>query len=329
MQFAWPVALFALLLLPVAAWRCRVDEARQRAMAAALHGVLPPVAYTRARLVAASVLYISLVLAAAGPRLPWERSADMLFLIDVSRSMQARHACTEPTWLDRAKSVVRGVSDGLPEVRIGMFAFERFAFPVTQLTMDRAYLAEVLEHGLYTGLMLNATRTDIGNALRVVADKKRDLPGVYGNVSQAVLFSDGGVDGNYRPRMREAADRLAEAGIQLSVVGIGNATATPVLHSVDGRCQPRAIEIGGEAVRVQLRNDVLGFLAETAGGRYFQEQDRQALIEQLRANLEPVPAGTAGLRDVRGWFLLLAGLSLLACLYLPSGHGGRPGDVRV
>ena len=73
--------------------------------------------------------------------------------------MEARQSCREPTLMQRSRLVMRRVLAGMPDARFGIMAFERLAFPVTQMTYDHGYLAEVIEHGLFVGLIYERTAT--------------------------------------------------------------------------------------------------------------------------------------------------------------------------
>ena len=145
-------------------------------MAAIYKGRSPHSRYYRARYILAGLFFGSMTMVAARPYIESGRTGDLLFLVDVSRSMHARHSCGDMTFLDRAKNVMSDVLVGVPEARFGIFAFDRFAFPITHLTRDRTYLYEVIEQGVHVGLTFEATRTELANALSVVAMKKARFP---------------------------------------------------------------------------------------------------------------------------------------------------------
>ena len=325
MSFDAPLLLFLLLPLvalgAVAVWQ---GARFARETAATFGGVPARRAWYRLRVVLAALGLLALAVVAARPHVAYTEGGRYLFVVDVSRSMQARFACSEPTFLERAKDVMRAVIGALPQAEFGIVAFDRFAFPVTQMTADRTYLADVIEHGLYVGLMLEATQTEIANALNVVAEKRERLPGIYGDVTEVILLSDGHVEGAWQRRLSEPVARLANAGVRVSAVGIGNPEPTPITDQRDGRCDSRHIEVNGMRVLIPQRSDVLRYIAAGTGGSYFGETETEALTAALESALGPA-ADTTGRarRSVSGVFVALAAFSFLGFLYLPPRFPGR------
>jgi len=281
-----------------------------------------------ARLALACIFLGALAVVAARPQLQVGRSADILFVVDVSRSMHARFSCSEPTFLARAKDVIRETVDGIPESRFGIVAFDRFAFPVSQLTTDRGYIEQVIDNGLHVGLMLEATQTGIANALAVVAAKKARLPDLYGNVTHVLVLSDGHVQGDFRRRLQAPLTELRDRGIRVSTVGIGNPVATPIVATRNAECSGEHIEIDGGTVLVPLRADVLKYVATESGGNYYTESQTGELVAMLRSELggEHIAGERSdGLRrDVSVVFLTIATVALALYLYLPVRMSRRP-----
>lgn len=318
--------LLALLLPLVALGAAAVWQSGRfaRATAATFGGVPARPGWYGLRLVLAAVGLLALAVVAARPHVAYNEGGRYLFVVDVSRSMQARFSCSEPTFLERAKNVMRGIVAALPQAEFGIVAFDRFAFPVTQMTGDRAYLADVIEHGLYVGLMLEATRTEIANALTVVADKRERLPDIYGDVTEVILLSDGHVEGAWQRRLAGPVARLAAAGVRVSAVGIGNPEPTPVTDFRDGRCDSRHIEVNGSRVLIPLRGDVLRFIAAGTAGSFFGEAETEELVAALEAALGPAGDATGrARRSVSGVFVAIAAFAFLGFVYLPPRFPGR------
>lgn len=324
MRVDFPEAFLLLLVLPPLLWVLGRGHRRARQIAQVLKSRPPQRWRLVSRIVLVCVFIASLAVVGARPYREPGRTGDFVFLVDVSRSMTARHSCGEPTFLDRAKGVMRRVLAGVPDGRFGIIAFDRYAFPVTQMTFDRAYLEEVIEHGLFVGLFFEATATNIENALSVVAKKKSKLPEIYGNVKQVVLLSDGHVEGAYQRRLRQAFQDVLDADIQILAVGIGNPGKTPIPRMEGGECAGRFLEARGEAIGVPLRDDILKFIAGEARGQYFGEGEVGELIRFLQEEgLSEVPEGTdfgeTQRRDI-GWiFLISATLALFGMLALSAG----------
>lgn len=325
MLFEFANALVLLALLPLLFWIMRRGELRTAQMAAIYRSLAPHKRYYRLRYLLAGLFFGSMTMVAARPYIESGRTADLLFLVDVSRSMHARHSCGDVTFLDRAKGIMHEVLNGVPEARFGIVAFERFAFPITQMTRDRAYLNEVIAEAVHVGLTFEATRTELANALGVIAMKKNRLPEIYGNVETVILLSDGHINGDYVRSMREPVQQLRDAGIRILSVGVGNPGETPVMYIEREQCINEFIEIDGNVVKIPLRDDILKHIASESGGQFFSEGDVGSLVRELRSGLERVGTAEADAvaggyrRDISLVFLLIGTVALFGLLLSGSG----------
>lgn len=263
----------------------------------------------------------SLVIVAASPYTEPRATGDFIFLSDTSRSMEARNSCAEPTYLDRSKDVIRDVLNGVPEARFGIVAFDRLAFPVTQMTYDHSYLDEVLSNGLFIGMSYRATGTDLGNALSVVAQKKRTLPDLYGNVHHVILLSDGYLDvPEWQGELAQPFNDLRQADISVLAVGIGNQAETPIpITTQDEECRKELIEVDRKTVRIPFKPDVLKRIAVETHGEYFAEGQTEDLIGFIRKALTVAPANTSFNEEQRtgiGWVFLIPATVGLFGFYL-------------
>ena len=315
--------LFIFALIPILN-AVRRSELRTKDVLQSLKNKLPPRRFFVCRYLFITLFVSSLVIVGSNPYIEPNGTGDFVFLADTSRSMQARHSCAEPTFLDRSKEVMRDVLAGVPEGRFGVVAFDRLAFPITQMTYDHTYLKEAINNALTIGMTFQATRTDLANALTVVARKKQDLPQLYGNVRYVILLSDGYLDDSgWRENLSQATRQMQRANIRVLVVGIGNPTATPIYRTgTDGECHGDVIEIEGEIVSIPLRSDILSFVASETRGEYFEERKVTDLIRFIRSEgLADVPAdGVVFGQDQRNYvgriFLIPATIALLIFLIL-------------
>lgn len=327
MKFDFPEALILLLLLLPLAWASRRGDSRTREVASLFRGRPPKRWFSVLRTVFGLLFIGALVLASARPYVEASKTADYLFVSDVSRSMQARRTCGEPTFLERSKRVMREALTAVPEARFGILAFDRVAFPITQMTHDHDYLEEVIEEALNPGLFFEATATELGAALSAVAQKKERLPEIFGNVENVILLSDGHVGGGFRRRLAEPIRELQEAGVRVLSVGVGNPEPTPISRTAsDGKCIGKHIEVDGQTVAIPLRDDILKFVASETGGRYFAEGETEELAAWLRESMfeevEDSP-GLAGRRQDVSWFFLIPSTIGLIGLLVLRGYPGK------
>ena len=321
MLFEFSNALWMFLLLIPIYWVLKRSE-RTTLKIATIYKSLPPESWHfNLKLVFVLLFISSLILIAAKPYTESTRSGEFLFLVDVSRSMDARHSCGDMTFLERSKIVMRDVLSGIPEGRFGIFIFDRFAFPITQMTNDFDYLNRVIDDGIHIGMTFEATKTELSNALAVITEKRTRLPKIYGNVDQLILLSDGFVSGDYRRRFTQPLAHLRNAGINVKAVGIGNTAETPIMHTERNLCVNEHIEMDGDVVLIQLRDDILKFIASETQGQFYAEGDTERLIRELRTELDLVAEGDTEnvgkyRRDISPYFLVTASISLFGLLAL-------------
>ena len=327
MGFDFPEAFLFLLILPPLVWVLWRGESRARQIVTIFKGRPLGKWHANSRLVLIAIFIGSLVTVGAKPYVESRNTGTFLFLIDVSRSMEARYSCSEPTFLDRAKNVMREIITEVPEAKFGIVAFDRLAFPITQITYDRSYLEQAIEYGLHIGLTYDATATNVTNALSVIAGKKQRLAELYNDVSYVILLSDGHIEGNYQNSLRLPFIELAKTGIRIISVGIGNPGETPVPIVTDtGQCRKELYtDLQGNRIFVPLRDDVLAYIAAGTQGNYFGESQITEIVRYLRDNgLENIGADIENIepyrRDISWIFLVFVTVTLLGVLILKTNR---------
>lgn len=322
MGFDYPwVFLLVIVLVPLI-WALRRSESFTTRLVHQFKSDPPSRTWFRLRYVFAVIFTGSLLVTGAGPYMEPQQTGDYLFLVDTSRSMQARLSCEHPTFLDRAKKVMQDIITGVPEARFGIVVFDRFTFPITQLTYSHSYLESVINNALFIGMTYRATDTDLINALKVIAARKQTMPKLYNNVEHVILLSDGHLeDEEWRQHLEQPLKDLLGAGITLLVVGIGNTVDTPVpLTDQQDICSDELIVIDGKTIRIPFRSDILQVIATGSQGEYFEEADTGELIRYLRdETLADVPAGVQFGEEQRksiGWVFLVPAAVALFGLFL-------------
>jgi Ca-activated chloride channel family protein len=264
MRFALPVALFALLVVPVLiALYARSERRRRRAAAAFASPVLLPVVAPqspgRRRHVPALLLlltFIALVLASARPEavlsVPRER-ATVIVALDASRSMTATDM--PPTRLATAQAAIGRILDALPErFRVGAVAFGKSARLLAAPTTDRQTVLDALSTvDTSTGTLLGDGLDEAMSALRRDWRDGGKAPAVI------LLLSDGNDTGSTVSPM-DAAASAREAGVPVHVVSIGDPNSP-----TDVRPLPPNVTL-------------LSQIAHAAGGRFFAAPTNDALL---------------------------------------------------
>ena len=321
MTFETPAWLWALAALPVLAlleWRAilRARRAARTLVGPRHDSVLlgQTLAHTRRlgfalRLGAMALL----VLGAAGPQ--WGREtvrrqsqgSDLVFVIDVSASMDARDVA--PSRLDEARREALGLLERVQGSRAGVVAFAGDAVRLCPLTLDHAATRLVLES--LSSSSVSTPGTDVGKALRAAL---KLLPQGRREEQAVVLWTDGeDLEGG----AREAIDEVKRAGVRVFAVGVGTPTGD-VIPVFDGSGQ--AVDVkrdqDGQVVRSRLDERLLRDLGRATRGGYFTASRAGGELARLAAALGSLARSSRGARLVERpvsrftWLALLAAAAL-------------------
>jgi Ca-activated chloride channel homolog len=317
-SFATPLALLALLVIPVAvagylwAERRRTREAAGFVQPALLPNVVDRVPGWRRHLPAAVLLVAEacFLVGLARPHATVSKRAEeatAIIAIDTSRSMGATDLA--PTRLAAAQASARRFLADLPEkYRVSVVAFSTLAQVVAPPTADRDYVRQALA-GLRVG-----EATALGDALATSIDVARGTPqgvkpppGETPPPAVVLMLSDGAQDGG-RVELPEAIRRAREAKVPVF---------TAVLGTEAGVVQVK--HVGGYVERIQVPPDpaALRRVAAQTGGSFFAaptEKDLSTVYEDLQSRLghtredEEITVAFAG----AGALLLLGACALSA-----------------
>jgi Mg-chelatase subunit ChlD len=192
-------------------------------------------------------------------------AADVMFVLDVSRSMLAEDAA--PNRLIRAKSEIAELVKKLPRHRVGLVAFAGRATQVCPLTPDRSFFDLVL-----SGVNTNSAGrggTRIGEAVKVAL---RSFPVGVG-AKLIVLITDGEDQDSFP---LDAAKAARQAGVKIVAVGIGDEAGSQIIITDPATKAKTPMMHDGVPVISKLDGDTLRKMALETDGAY-------------------VPAGTAAL----------------------------------
>ncbi|HEY4220632.1 MAG TPA: VWA domain-containing protein [Myxococcota bacterium] len=356
MRFTSPLMLVLLVLVPVllALWN-RDERSRARRMALLVDaGLLTPLAtgLSQARRgwrrgLALTALFL-VVIAAAGPEaggktvlLP-QRGLDVLFVVDVSRSMRARDVL--PDRLERAKAEISSVLPRFAEHRVGVVAFAGTAFVQCPLTTDveavRLFLNDLSPESVPQGGTALAAGLEVAlNAIRAEDEGQGNkADGKNASAGRVIVVVTDGED--HEGGLDDVAKELKETGATVVLIGVGSTlgepipvldTSSPGGGKVTGYVKDRT----GQTVMTRMSPEVLSEVATQVGGVFIDG------TSQPDMGLREVEAKIAGLekRDLesrtetewvdRTWIpLLLALLSLLTALAMPERRSSSSSSSR-
>ena len=313
MSFDWPIALIALLLVPVLVALYVVRERRRTRFAAGFTNpaLLPNVVDRRPGLrrhiplVLLILGFTAIVVGVARPHATVSvkrEEATVVLAVDVSRSMKADDV--EPTRLGAAQEAAKAFADKVPEkFRIGVVSFATRAVVGLPPTEDRRLVESALD------TLAPGEGTAIGDAVALSTQVGRGRRADDGTAPprSVLLISDGARDGGALDPL-EAARQAKELEVPVYTVVVGTPNGV-VEETLTGGLR--------QIIRVPPSPETLQQIAQLSGGEFYTATDAEGLkrvYEELGSRL-----GTRDeLREVGDYFaggaaaLLLAGGALSA-----------------
>lgn len=316
-DFAWPLALYALVLVPLigaAAWRGE----RRRAAADAAYGggeglrvgrsMLLRGVRTTLFLLALTVLIIGVARPRWGtePAALEQRGIDVVIAVDVSRSMEA--ADVSPS---RAEAAARGVQQMLTHLhgnRVGLVIFGGSALERAPLTLDIDAISTLVARA-----QREAALVEPGTSLAVAIDAALatlDVPDPAH--AQAILLVSDGEDLSDRP-LEPAIERARDRGVPVFALFSGTDIPTPI-----------DVGRGGEQVTTADRT-TMDQIAAATGGQVREPANVAGLaVEFRRMRQTEFAAEAEPVRTERfAWFLGGALALLVAQGLVPQATDAR------
>lgn len=285
MSFDMPLALLALLAVPLAAAAYVLYDRRRKAQAArfaapALYPNVVARAPGRLRHLPVVVLLLALAALLTGFARPHatlsvpREEATVVLALDVSRSMTATDV--SPTRLAAAQAAARDFLEDVPEAyRIGVVRFATRAQVVAPPTEDRRYVEAALRQ------VRPGEGTALGEAIELSlrAIRRTSTTADGERIPAAILLISDGAQTVGRVTVAQAAGRARSAGVPIYTVALGTA---------DGVVERRLPGGFTERVRVPPDPAALRRIAVGSGGEFFAVPDKAGLrrvYEELGSRL--------------------------------------------
>lgn len=304
-------------------------------------GVLPRLFDTgalevrRRRYLLRAAALVALLIALAGPqwgiRLVTTRSVGTQIMIAVDTSLSMLAEDLKPNRIERAKSALAQLINGLKGNRIGLIAFAGEAQVQCPLTTDSGAVKSFLRR-IEAG-MIPQQGTAIGSAVRLATSYLEKYPGH----KAIVLLTDGE---DHRSRPLEAVRAAAEAGVHVYILGMGTPEGEPIPVKEGDRITGYKKDSKGETVISRLNETGLIKLAAASAGAYYRAtnsgEEVQALLRSLD-DLEKSDIRSGAVNRYRNHYRypLLLALILLALEMLipetrrPAASAGRGSPVSL
>ena len=211
------------------------------------------------------------------------RGRDLVIVLDASLSMLAEDVA--PNRLEYAKGLVRALVEEVRAAgghRLALVAFAGRATLQSPLTLDYGLLLERLAQAGPARVRIKGTL--IGDALRQTLQSFGRLEPGY---TDLLLITDGDDHGSLPAR---TAELLADRGIRLYVVGVGNPQSGARIPLADGNGQHTFLRYNGLEVQTRMRADLLAEMALRADGVYLvADGGRDARARLYATHIDDLP----------------------------------------
>ncbi len=243
------------------------------------------------------------------PRINIFKGRDIVFLIDVSKSMLATDVV--PNRLEKVKYIIKDFLKAIPGNRIAVIEFAGTYALKAPLTTDYNFINYVIDKlSVYD---VNRGGTNIGDAIRYIL--KNVFKKNNENYQDIVIFTDGG-DQESMPV--EAAKEAGERNIRIITIGIGSPEGSKI-YLPDKKTY---LTYKGKPVYSKLNEKLLKEIAaQTPGGVYIPLRtataDYQTLAKKLFASQKKkIIKG----KETFMWSELFQPFLLIGILLLISGY---------
>ncbi len=190
-----------------------------------------------------------------------KRGRDLVFVIDVSRSMLAEDL--KPNRLGRAKQIVSEVIDVIEGDRVGLLVFAGSTAIKCPLTLDYNYFKNVLRQIGPQDVSRGGSL--IGDAIRTVSDRLfYDQDNKYRDI---IIITDGE---DHESFPVEAAEGAAKRGIRIHTVGLGDPEGSNIPIRDSGTYN--LLKYKNKAVKSRLDEATLKKIAEVTRGIFVPVQ---------------------------------------------------------
>jgi Ca-activated chloride channel homolog len=306
----WALLLLAVLLTVYWQWRRRTlarlgsNQLEQRL----LLGFSQTRFWLKNGLFAAAV--VCLILSIANPQQaerkqpPPQQSADIVWALDVSRSMLAADA-GRGSRLRQAQEFIREVTPQLAQDRLGLIFFAGEAFPQMPLSNDPAAVM------MFAANASPEFITDQGTNIASAVELATRLSEENSNAGKALLLISDGE--NHDAEALEQVQKARESGWTVYTFGTG----TPAGATIPERNGGMKHDFQGNLIRTSANESLLRELARAGGGQYFALSEAATARRQLVEALQKLPKVTVEAKAYTAystlyqWFLLPAILLLI------------------
>lgn len=248
---------------------------------------------------------------------------DIVFALDVSRSMQALDFSTSTRTIDRlkvSKELIKNFVQNRYQDRVSLITFAGESFVSVPMTFDREMFLNFLETAGPDDVSIGGTNLAeaIGVALERLTVQAETQRG-----KAIVLITDG--DQTVDRGITSLATIAKQKNVPIFTVGIGSTEGVRIPEGRDVFGKTVYIQYQGKDVVSKLNEETLKTIAKTSGGAYFHAEEFGDL-KKVAEYLNELPTDILEKLNITDqeeryqWFLLLGFFCFLGYVFLPEGR---------
>lgn len=203
-----------------------------------------------------------------------KQGIELVIAIDVSNSMLARDVT--PDRLSRAKQILHKIIDERTNDKIAIVVFAGEAYVQLPMTSD-IQSAKIFLDNIDPSLV-PVQGTVIGSAINIAMNSFTSEKDIAKSI---ILITDGE---SHEDNGVEMAQRAAEAGIQVNVVGIGTAAGSPIPVSPNSNEMKKDNE--GQTVITKLNEQMCQEIAQAGKGKAIIADNSNSALKSLQEELD-------------------------------------------
>ena len=337
MCFTWPENIgYLLLLIPLAVLLgygvMRQIQAREAVVNPRMVEAMMPGAQLKVVVVKKVLLFFAiacLLVAMTGPRLcsggkpVLRKGADLVFVLDVSRSMRARDV--PPDRLGQAKYEIAHISRSVSGGRRAILLFAASPLVQSPLSTDQEGFESLL--GMASPDLIEEQGTAFRPAIELALTllqpaSERSLALARKGEKIVVLLSDGE---DHAGDLHTAVRELKKAGVHFFAIGVG--MRQPAVIPIGGAGDGLKRDESGKVVTSSFRAETLESLARDAGGLYFRSRAEHTVCSEVAERINRIAAASRWVMEPSGgeslslYFVAAALAFLLADTIIGRGRG--------
>jgi len=202
---------------------------------------------------------------------------ETMICLDISNSMLAEDVA--PSRLDKSKMLIENLVDNFSNDKIGLIVFAGDAFVQLPITSDYVSAKMFLQN--ITPGLIQTQGTNIGDAISLATKSFTQQD----NVGRAIIVITDGE--NHEDGAKEAAEMARKKGINVFILGIGNAKGAPIPMGDGSYLKDHA----GNTVMTALNEQMCRELAQAGKGQYIHVDNTSDAEKALNDDLTKLQKG--------------------------------------